>query len=87
MKPIREVIEKEVPCVLMQVALHLKGRSVLHKEVVEEGSVKFHFWAIPGGITLRLKEEGKRFTEWEELQFPLGVAVAQHLLQRHQVAA
>lgn len=71
----------------MQVALHLKGRQVLHKEVIDEGDIKFHFWVIPGGTTLRLKEVGRRFVEWEELQLPLGVAVAQHLLQHHQVAA
>lgn len=86
MKHISALIEKQVPCVLNQVVKHLNGRVVLTKEVIEEGGIKHHFWAVPGGTTIHLKQDGLKFTEWEEIQQPLGIAVAQYLLL-HKAAA
>ena len=65
-------------CVLNEVAAHQKGRQVLVSRVIDsidkEGE-RLHFWGIEGGTTILLRQEGKHFVSWEELEVPIGIAI------------
>ena len=62
--------------VFIEIAEHLRRRSIVANEVISSEGEKLHFWGVHGGTTILLRQKGHHFSTWEELPMPLGIATA-----------